>query len=179
MALNFGSVVRKILAEPCCCCPRRGQVEKLLWGVNPRECPCWAFTGSRISLQHQGCNLSSNSQWASYLQWLGRKILKHAGFQVTERKFDKSCGVGPRSEPWCCSIVWTWLISGHPEDYFKCSPPSLPQPSHFHGETLIILAVWLGLASALDHTTFSKVQLAPGFPIPVLSFKQLFRPAQS
>lgn len=81
--------------------PQEESSRKAALRTNPRECPCWAFTGSRISLQHQGCNLSSNSQWASYLQWLGRKILKHAGFlSHTEKSLKaRAMELGPGLSP--------------------------------------------------------------------------------
>lgn len=163
--------------------PQEESSRKAALRIQPRECPCWAFTGSRISLQHQGCNLSSNSQWAGYLQWLGRKILKHAGFQVTQKRvWRQELWSWAQVWAWCCSIVWTWLISGDIQK--TTSSAHLPVSHNPHTsmvKLLIILFIWLEFESicSRSHTTFSKVQHNTGFPIPVLSFKQLFRPAQS
>lgn len=74
--------------------PRRSQVEKLLWESTPGNVPAEPSQDPRISLQHQGCNLSSNSQWASYLQWLGRKDFEACWvFKSHRKEFEgKSCG---------------------------------------------------------------------------------------
>ena len=79
----------------------------------------------------------------------------------------KSCGVEPRSEAWCCSIVWTWLISGDiQKTTLSAHLPVSHNPHTSMVKLLLILFIWLKESESIcsrSHITFSEVRTAQVF----------------
>ena len=87
---------------------------KRLWEPTPGNVPCWGFTWSLNSLQHQGRHFrKSISQWANYLQWFSWNDFEMHWVFKSQRSRVPFWREGPwswtRSEPGACvNLVKIW-----------------------------------------------------------------------